>query len=728
MRSTLALLTALLALLHASASFGASYSASYGTRIGGRNTESANGIVADASGNYYVGGWADVQSEDLPQASNSFSNTDCAHGCGFVFKFNAADQLVYSAWIAGLDIQDLALGPDGGLYLYGNELHFFPGEPSPITPGSYMTEQPASGPARILVKLRPDGSGIEYGTYFHTDFQNQKTNHVAVDRNGAAYLCGMAGDGWLTPAFGLPNVSGTDAFVAKISPDGARVEFVRNLGGSEPDDCYDLAVDGLGRAYIVGIATSQDFPLTHGRRNPGYQDAFVARLSATGDRWEYVTVVGGSEREWPSSVTLLDGSVAVVGGATLSDDFPGVGQAPQRERGGAEDGFVFRVDASGRPGAATYFGGFGPEGVTTLATGANGEIIAGGATYSYDLPTTIDGFQNGTGWGYRSGFVATLAPNLSTINYSSYLGGGYSQPMGFEGLDAVWSVAATPTGFVAAGSANTIDFPLLGTAMIPNRSGIADAQVFRFSAAEFVPEGPGLIAGLFGLPFEHTLGTRGGTGSVSWNLVWGYLPDGIELTDDGRLAGVIPATNGSPDGRGPYRFTLRATDAAGRVTYQNFSLLLATELKFDTPPPSAIPFIRGVESRWQIPYSGGFGQMPVRILLSDGVLPPGISLGTGMGISGLYGVPTQTGAYTFTIRIEDGLGQVLEHRMTVNVQEPAAPPPPPPNPVTGGGDGGGGGGGSVPPDLLLLLAAAAFLSRSMRSGCRILRTQFSRKS
>jgi hypothetical protein len=52
-----------------------------------------------------------------------------------------------------------------------------------------------------------------------------------------------------------------DAFVAKISADGQKLLYSSYLGGRGEDWGYSVGVDGAGNAIVVGQTTSVDFPV-----------------------------------------------------------------------------------------------------------------------------------------------------------------------------------------------------------------------------------------------------------------------------------------------------------------------------------------------------------------------------------------------------------------------------------------------------------------------------------
>jgi len=64
-------------------------------------------------------------------------------------------------------------------------------------------------------------------------------------------------------AFQAAPAGGTDAFVAKISPSGNPLAYSTYLGGSAWDAGRGIAVDAAGRACVAGETASANFPLAN---------------------------------------------------------------------------------------------------------------------------------------------------------------------------------------------------------------------------------------------------------------------------------------------------------------------------------------------------------------------------------------------------------------------------------------------------------------------------------
>ena len=65
----------------------------------------------------------------------------------------------------------------------------------------------------------------------------------------------------------------TDAFVTKLSSSGNSLIYSTYLGGGDDDYGHGIAVDGSGNAYVTGYTASSNFPTL----NP-YQTTFQGGL------------------------------------------------------------------------------------------------------------------------------------------------------------------------------------------------------------------------------------------------------------------------------------------------------------------------------------------------------------------------------------------------------------------------------------------------------------------
>src|SRR5690606_1849808 len=107
----------------------------------------------------------------------------------------------------------------------------------------------------------PDGTGLVYCGYIGgaaADLNNP--GGLAVDAAGAAYVTGQTGSSETSfPVLVGPDLTyngGTDAFAAKVLPDGTGLEYCGYIGGAGMDAGGPIALDSVGAIYIAGSTSS----------------------------------------------------------------------------------------------------------------------------------------------------------------------------------------------------------------------------------------------------------------------------------------------------------------------------------------------------------------------------------------------------------------------------------------------------------------------------------------
>ena len=198
------------------------------------------------------------------------------------------------------------------------------------------------------------------------------------------------------------------------------------LGGNDLDYGMGIDVDSEGNAYIVGDASSTDFPTTAGayqttKQGGGYNgysmDAFVAKLSPDGSKLLYSTYFGGTNSIEHGSDIVADklGNVFVVG-TTLSADFP---VTPGAINNGGRV-FMMKLDSSGSN--LIYSAKIGGSQGLGIAVDPSGNAYATGDTWASDTPVTPNAAQQKFGGG-RDAFVVKLNPTGTAVIYGTYIGG-----------------------------------------------------------------------------------------------------------------------------------------------------------------------------------------------------------------------------------------------------------------------------------------------------------------
>jgi pimeloyl-ACP methyl ester carboxylesterase len=319
----------------------------YAGFLGGSDIDWGNSIAVDADGNAYVTGRTD--SRNFPAVVGPDTSYNGSRDA-FVAKVNPSGTgLVYAGFLGGSNWDvgsDIAVDADGNAYVTGRtDSRNFPAVVGPDTSynggdyDAFVAKVNRSGTALLYAGFL-GGSDIDWG------------NSIAVDADGNAYVTGgtLSSD---FPAVVGPdtsyNVGNHDAFVAKVNPSGTGLVYAGFLGGSNWDVGSDIAVDADGNAYVTGGTLSSDFPAVVGPDTSynGSRDAFVAKVNRSGTALLYAGFLGGSDRDWGSSIAVDAAGNAYVTGYTGSRNFPTRAGPDTSYNGGDYDAFVVKVGAGG---------------------------------------------------------------------------------------------------------------------------------------------------------------------------------------------------------------------------------------------------------------------------------------------------------------------------------------------------------------------------------------------
>jgi uncharacterized protein (TIGR03437 family) len=407
---------------------------------------------------------------------------------------------------------DRKIGVEGSFAVAGNRIRFRIGSYDrsraliidPVL--SYASYLAGTGSDRIGL---PTGPGaLQVGT----------SQALAVDSAGSAYVAGYTYSVDFpteTPYESAPpaKVTGVSpgewpsAFVTKFSPDGRSLIYSTYLGGNSSDYAYAIAVDSGGNAYVTGLTTSVNFPVTSGAyqticapipNNTGISsaspncnssdyNAFVTKLNSTGTALVYSTFLGGyGNWAYGTAITVDSAGRAYVAGNeddtcqtsyTFQSCFPTTNGAViggNRTRGGSPQyAFVAAFDPTGAQLLySTLFGDLNVSGGDAWATGvavdSSGYFYLAGETKAGKLPTTTGAYQtsaaplDSTGsflQAYR-GFIAKFKPVTSaggaSLDWATYLGGQTGNTNDYISGVAIDSAS----NVYVAGYTNSLDFPL----------------------------------------------------------------------------------------------------------------------------------------------------------------------------------------------------------------------------------------------------------------------------
>jgi hypothetical protein len=639
--------------------------------------DDAAAVATDSQGNLYVAGSTqfDLQfqpPDTFPTTPTSLNppysrspGNSCAFQCGYVLKLSPDHQVLYGALIYGFTISAIAVDPAGQAYITGSTLD---STDFPATPGVFSNDP--TGQA-FVAKLSGDGSSFVYSALFAAG----SGNGIAADDQGNAYVVGVASSSLPTTAGSVkpvnpPASNNTDGYLLKINPAGSALVFGTYLGGSGRDTASSVQIDAQYEAVVAGQTASNDF-VGLPQAIVGTSDAFVLKVSADGAQILGGKIFGGSGDEVVNGVTADGQGGWIMCGDTTSADFPVSGNAQQTRLLGQRNGWVQRVDGAFTTIYATYFGGSAIDGCLNVASDAAANAYLVGVTFSTDLTTTPDAYQDqssaitndylaGIGDQFfvtpvlnavREAYFAELSSNGSLL-YGSFAGGYITTPPGYPPLTIGTGITNSPSGTIyISGATSAISFPVTDGGLRNGMGGQADGFIVAFAPSALSITTPSLLpAAPIQIPYSVTLTASGGTAPYTWSKVGFEIPNGLSLSSSGVLSGSASNTQQETTG---YQFTVKVIDANGQIAYKNFFLNLGFASNFQCNKGTCVAALStGNQIVYQVPALAR--GVPPETFVQTGQLPPGLAVSA---TGALTGSPTATGEYKFGFQVTDAAGQ-----------------------------------------------------------------------
>jgi hypothetical protein len=459
----------------------------YSTYLGGTADDYGQGIAVDATGGAVVNGF--TAARDFPLRNALQSRFGGGSYDAFVARLDPqGNALAYSTYLGGSgDDFGARIAVDAAGNAYATGYTNSPDFPTlhalqPAYAAGTCGAPPSTFPCfdAYVSKLGPQGS-FAYSTYLGGSGGDYGYG-IAVDASGSAYLTGQTTSVDFPVTWRALQTSGggtsTDAFVTKLSPDGAAVAYSTYLGGLGAEAGLDVAVDAAGSAYVAGYTYGNGFPLARPVQGAsgGYFDAFLAKLDAAGAAMEFSTYLGGSGNERGRGVAVDANRNVYLVGETFSENFPRTSATLQPwYNGGSYDGFIAKLSA--QPVAALrlsrdviVFEGMvvgtssAPEEVT-LANSGDLPLALSGITTTGDFTQTNDCDDNlptGAGCTIRVTFIpAAAGPRTGSLTVTNRLPQEV-QSASLFGMGRDFSVSASPgAAEIAAGKTATFTLTLV---------------------------------------------------------------------------------------------------------------------------------------------------------------------------------------------------------------------------------------------------------------------------
>ncbi len=263
----------------------------YSTFLGGNNIDAAYAIAVDTNGNAYITG--NTQSGNFPVTSNAYDtilNFSNAFMSEIATDSSGKTSLVYSTYLGGSNGDQgngIAVDEYGNAYITGQT----GSTDFPVTANAFQTlnKNTSGGNIAFVSRINTKASGkasLYYSTYLGGSGGDYGTG-IAVDSFGNAYVTGYTySNDFPVTANGLETTNnGAPAFVSKIATNSSGVSslaYSTYLGANGADEGNGIAVDSFGDAYVTGITSSPNFPVTANAYDTtlkGFQNVFVTALA-----------------------------------------------------------------------------------------------------------------------------------------------------------------------------------------------------------------------------------------------------------------------------------------------------------------------------------------------------------------------------------------------------------------------------------------------------------------
>jgi Beta-propeller repeat len=382
----------------------------YSTYLGGRGYDAGYGIAVDEDGNAYLTGH--TNSIDFPTknplqpelAGDTTRDPIFVTADLFITKLNVdGSALVYSTFLGGAGQDggaDVAIDHERNVYIAGvSSSSDFP------TVNPLQATQPGFIDV-VAAKLKADGSALVYSTYLG-GIDLDDLGGIAVDGAGCLYLVGSTYSTDFPTANPLKSTldfGDRDAFITKISADGAAFVYSTYIGGADWDLANNITVDAFGTLYVIGTTFSPDFPTINPLQPAlsGPSDAFVTKINQAGSALLYSTYLGGAGEDGGQGIATDSRNSIYISGRTNSEDFPTLDAAQPHPDGldTAENVFAAKLKTDGSALIySTYLGGKGDDGVSRIDVDTRGAAYIFGSTGSDDFPTTPGALRREPGGG-----------------------------------------------------------------------------------------------------------------------------------------------------------------------------------------------------------------------------------------------------------------------------------------------------------------------------------------
>ena len=247
-------------------------------QIGTSESDIARGVAVDSHGDIYVTGYT---YGTLPGQTSAGSNDI------FLIKYPSdGGDALWTKQIGTSDYDEaysIAVDSSDNVYVTGTTYCSFPGQSTAGSNDIFLIKYPSDGGVALWTK--------QIGTS-----EYDIARGVAVDSSDNVYVTGTT----IGILSGQTSAGSNDIFLIKYPANGDEAIWTKQFGTSDYDEVYSIAVDSHGDVYVTG-STSGTLP---GQRNAGSSDIFLIKYPASGGDPLWSTQIGTSDDDTAYGVAV----------------------------------------------------------------------------------------------------------------------------------------------------------------------------------------------------------------------------------------------------------------------------------------------------------------------------------------------------------------------------------------------------------------------------------------
>lgn len=392
--------------------------------IGGPALDYQTSVCIDASDNVYVAGYTFSSSNIATSAA--YQATLSGSFDAYLVKSDATGNVVWGTYFGGTNVDvvySLAADASGNIYAGGDTFS----TSNIASAGAHQTVYGGGVDDGMLFKFSPAGQRL-WSTYYG-GIEHDIIGSLTIDGSGNVIITGHtdSNNAIATPgAYNTLYGTGYDVFVSKFNSAGV-LQWGTYYGDTGIDEGWGIDCDEQDNIYVTGF-TSSVFGIISGTPHQstfggGANDAFLAKFNPAGNTLMWATYFGGNGNDGATSLEYDQIGKIIITGNTNSTLNIATAAAHQSVIASAEDAYMAAFTINGGLQWGTYFGGEEPDYINDLFIDADHNLLVCGQTASSGSISTAGAYQPTISTQFMYDAFFSKFKNNGTQLLGTYFGG-----------------------------------------------------------------------------------------------------------------------------------------------------------------------------------------------------------------------------------------------------------------------------------------------------------------